>query len=74
MTFWDQSWNFSNVAPELHQICTFFATIKKLSIVLESPHFPTFSAKSRREMVMENQEMVRKSHGKIFVNRAYIQG
>ena len=60
--------------PNYTKFVPFFATTKKLSIDLESPHFPTFSAKSRREMVMENQEMVRKSHGKIFVNRAYIEG
>ena len=45
----------------------FFATTKKLCINIESLHFLTFSAKcrkcianakSRREMVMENQETV----------------
>ena len=41
----------------------FFVTAKKLSSNLESLHFPMFSAnvanaKSGREMVMENQEMV----------------
>ena len=34
MEFCYQSWNFTNVVPE-------FATTKKTSIDVESPHFPT---------------------------------
>ena len=45
MEFCDQSWNFTNFAPELHHICIFLVTNKKLSSDLESPHFPMFSAK-----------------------------
>ena len=44
----EESWkmeNFTNFAPELYQICMCFATTKKLSIDVESPPFPTFSAK-----------------------------
>ena len=36
-----QSWNFTNFAPELYQICS----IKKLGIDVERPHFPTFFVK-----------------------------
>ena len=48
-----------NFAPELYQICTFLAATKKLSIDLESLHFPMFLAK-RREFKME-----RNGHGKV---------
>ena len=44
--FCDQSWNFTNFAPEFYQIC--FADNKKLSVCLESLHFLTFSAKCRK--------------------------
>ena len=43
MEFWDQSWNFTNPPPPPN--CTNFATTKKLSINVESLHFPMFSAK-----------------------------
>ena len=37
MEFCHHSWNFTNFAPELYQICTFFFTItKKLRIYVES--------------------------------------
>ena len=45
MRFCDQSWNFTNFAPELYQICIFSVTNKNLSSNLESLHFLTFSAK-----------------------------
>ena len=45
MEFCHQSWNFTNFGPELYQICMFFATAKKLSMDVESPHFPTLSTK-----------------------------
>ena len=54
----DQSWNFTNFAPELYQICILFVTTKKLVNDLEILHFLRFSAKSGRETVMEYQEMV----------------
>ena len=41
----DQSWNFTNFAPELYQIYISFITTKKLSSDLESPPFPMFSTK-----------------------------
>ena len=56
MNFRDQSWNFTNFAPELYQICTLYATTKKLSIKEESPHFQTFSAELRK---------LRNGHGKV---------
>ena len=45
MEFYDQSWKFTNFAPELYQICMFFAITTKLSIDL---HFLTFSAKRHK--------------------------
>ena len=71
--FCDQSRNFTNFTPN----CTKFillVTEKKLVSNLGSPQFPTSqnvaNAKSGREMIMENQEMVmensRKTHRKIF--------
>ena len=54
MEFLDQSWNFKNFAFSLIKFEHFFADIEKLSISLESPHFPTFSAKLSSETVMEN--------------------
>ena len=59
MEFCDQSWNFTNFAPELYQICNFLVTTKKLSSDLESPHFLTFSVK-RRECKIGK----RNGHGK----------
>ena len=45
MEFCDQSWNFTNFAPEMYQICIILVTTKKLSSHLESLHFPKISAK-----------------------------
>ena len=45
MGFCYQSWNFTKFAPKLYQTCMFFATIKKLSINVESQYFLTLSAK-----------------------------
>ena len=59
MELYYQSWNF-NFAPEVCHICLFFATTKKLSINVESPHFPTFSAK-RSDCKIEKRE----GHGKL---------
>ena len=43
--FCDQSWKFTNFAPEFDQMCASFAAIKKFCINLENLHFPTLSAK-----------------------------
>ena len=45
MEFCDQSWNFTNFDPKFYQNCIFFVPATKLSSNLESPDFPTFSAK-----------------------------
>ena len=47
MKFCAQSWNFTNFAPKLCQICIYWATTKKLSSDLGSLLFPMFSAKRR---------------------------
>ena len=64
----DPSWNFTNFAPELYQICIFFGTTRKLSNYPESPFFPTFSAKRRKCKTgkRNGHGKSRKSHGKIF--------
>ena len=73
MEFCDQSWSFTNFAPELYQICIFFVTNKKLSSDLESPYFPRFSAKrcecniGKRDGHRKIKKWSWKSHGKIFV-------
>ena len=62
MEFCDQSWNFTNFAPELFQICIFFVTTigtKKSSSDQESPQFPRFFAK-RRECKIRKKD----GHGK----------
>ena len=59
MEFSNQSWNFlisHGILPILYQICISIVTTKKLRSDLESPHCPNVN--SRRETVMENQEMV----------------
>ena len=69
MEFCYQSWNFTNFAPKMYQLCMFFATTKKVSIDVESPHFFTFSTKChtlRRETVVDKIEKWSwKSHGKL---------
>ena len=55
-----QSWNFSNFAPKLYQIHMFFDTTEKLSNDVESPHFPTFSAKNTKFKTEK-----RDGHGKL---------
>ena len=54
MELCDQSWNLT---PELYQICNLFVSAKKFRSNLEVCNSQRF-AKSGREMVMENQEMV----------------
>ena len=49
-----QSCHFTNFAPKLYHMCMSFATTKKLSIDVESPHFPMFS------------KTLRYGHGKYF--------
>ena len=57
--YFNQSWEFTNFAPKLYQICRFLATTKKLSINVESAFSDFFSqntsanAKLIREIVME---------------------
>ena len=68
MEFCDQSWNLINFAPQLDQICTFFATTKKLSIDIKSPHFPTFSAKCRQYKIEKRIESMEKSWKDIFLS------
>ena len=68
MVFCDQSWNFTHSAPKLYYICKFLDATKQQS---KKSAFSDISAKRRkfklgREMVMENEEMVMESHGKIF--------
>ena len=47
LEFYDQSLDLNSFALEFYQIYASFADITKLSISLDSPHFPTFSAKCR---------------------------
>ena len=55
------------ICPELYQIWTFFATTKKLSINVESPHFPTFSAKKKRDCHGKSRNCQGKVMEKYFV-------
>ena len=63
--------NFTNFVPKFYQICMFFATAKKLSSDLESPHLPIFSAKCReckfgkRDGHGKSRNGHMKSHGKV---------
>ena len=80
MEFCDQSWHFTSFDPNCAKFVILLALTKKFSSILESPHFPMFSAKCRKckiggEMVMENQEMVRETSGKnILSGRCIIGG
>ena len=67
MEFCDQSWNFTNLAPNFYQICMNFATTKKLSSNLESPHFPIFSPKCRECKIgkRDSHGKSRNGHGKV---------
>ena len=67
MEFCDESWNFTNFAPQFYQICIFF-TAKKLSSNLESPHFLSFSTKCRECKIRKRDDhgKSRNGHGKIF--------
>ena len=60
MEFCYQSWNLINFAPELYQICMFFATTKKLSNDIDSPHFLIFSTKHPKCKINK-----RDGHGKV---------
>ena len=66
----DQSWNFTNFAPELHQICILLVTAKKLISNLGSPHFPTFLRKMSQNWEKRWSWQIKKwswkLHGKIF--------
>ena len=56
MEFCVQSWSFTNFAPQLYQICSKQQSRKSVfsNVFLQN----VANAKSGREMVMENQEMV----------------
>ena len=58
---------FYQFCLQLYQICMLFATTKKLSIELESPHFQMFSAK-RQECKINKRNghgKLRNGHGKV---------
>ena len=72
MEFCYESWNFTNFATKVHEVCMFLATTEKLSTHVESPQFPQFSMKCRK---CKNQQQrwswkiekwSWKSHEKIF--------
>ena len=71
MELCDHLWNFINFAPELYQMCMFFASTKNLSINVDSLHFLTFSAICPRMQNREERQSWKtekwswKSHGKI---------
>ena len=58
---------FYQFCPILYKICMFFATTKKLSINVESLHFPTFCAKHRECKIdkRDDHEKLRNSHRKV---------
>ena len=60
MEFCYQSWNYANFAPNLYVSCMLFATTEKLSLCVECPHFPMFSAKCRECNIKK-----RNGHGKL---------
>ena len=64
MEFCDQSWNFTNFAPKFVKN---FVAAKKLSSNLESPHFPTFSAKCCECRIgkRDGHGKSRNGHGKV---------
>ena len=68
----DQSWNFTNFAPNFYHF--FWVTAKKLSRNLESPHFLTCSTKCRVWKIgkRHGHGKSRNGHGKVmekyFVN------
>ena len=66
MEYCYQSWNFTNFAPKLYQICTFFATTKTC-IDVESLHFPTILAKHSKCKIKKNDDHGKLSngHGKV---------
>ena len=67
MEFCDQLWSFTNFAPKFYHILMFFATAKKLSSILESPHFLMFSAKCRECKIVKRDGYgkSRSGHGKV---------
>ena len=67
MEFCYQSWNFTNFAPELYEICMYFATTEKFRICVESPYFPMFSAKCCDCKIEQGDGhgKLRNGHGKV---------
>ena len=67
MEFFHQPWNFTKFAPKFYQIRNFVVTTKKLSSNLESPHFPTFSAKCCKCKIRKKDGYgkSRNGHGKV---------
>ena len=74
MEFCHQSWNFTNFAPKLYEICSSFATTEKLSICVESLHFPVFSAKCREYKIEKRDGHVklRKCDGKV-IEKSFVK-
>ena len=66
MEFCDHSWNFTNFAPKMYQICI---RLKKLSIDVENLHFPMFSAKCRKCKIAK-----RDGHGKLTNGHGKVMG
>ena len=62
-----QSWDFTNFASKMYQICMFFATSKKLSIDVESLRFQTYSAKCRKCKIAKREDYgkLTNGHGKV---------
>ena len=64
MEFCDQSGNCTNIAPEFYQICMFFPSIKKLSIGVESLHFPAKCCECNLEQ-RDGHGKSRNAYGKV---------
>ena len=63
----DQSWNFTNFAPNCTKFVFFLVNVKKLSSDLESLHFPKMSAKYSELKIGEGSGhgKSRNGHGKV---------
>ena len=55
---------FSQFCPRIDYVTCFFATTKRLSIDVESLHFPTFSAECKIEK-RDGRGNLRNGHGKV---------
>ena len=67
MEFVYQSWNVINFAPELYQICIYFANTMKVNINVGSPHFLMFSANYWECKIVkkDGHGKLRNDHGKV---------